>query len=135
MPVSWIPADPAITSLEASLSAALGQLSVDVAAVDSAVAAIPTSPIVSIQTGYVNAASMTGGAAGEDRWSYDVTLSAVVIAKTKIHLQGAAAVGTTLATTLITGRMTSTTNLRLSTLDTLDGTPVLVCRYYAVEYS
>lgn len=100
------------------------------------------SVIKSIQTGYVNNSSLTTGT-GEDNKYVDVTVSAVTTAKVVVlPFQGGfggtalAAAAKTLSssvdTYIPTCRMTSTTNLRISTI----GNPsFLVGRWVIVEYN
>lgn len=87
-----------------------------------------TSPIKSIQTGYVSGTSASTGA-GEDAAFIDVTVSTVIVAKTLVFFDGAGGGGTGTDPTgaqYYTGstsgkgasvgvaRMTSPTNLRIS---------------------
>lgn len=74
-----------------------------------------------IQTGY--AASLPGAGAGEDNYYLDVTVSAVVIAKTLVIVQSVEQAGSA-----ISGRMTSTTNLRVSGGEFARG------RWYIIEF-
>lgn len=99
--------DAAVTTRASAASLTSG-----VAALDAAITA--RTSIASIQTGYVSASSNTHGA-GEDVSYHDVTITAVVTAKSLVFLQPISVVGTVdPETRYMTGRLTSTTNLRVA---------------------
>lgn len=82
--------------------------------------------IKSIQTGYVTG-STTG--TGEDLVYADDTVSAVVVANSVVFAFGS---NTNFGGANLTGRMTSTTNVRVS--DPINASGTIRARYYIVEY-
>lgn len=79
-----------------------------------------------IQTGYANLGNTGTGASPDELYILDVTVSAVVIAKTVVDVK------TSLRNTAdgdVIGRMTTTTNLRLS-----GGANFMRCRWTLTEY-
>lgn len=106
--------------------------------------------IKSIQTGFVNLATTDGTTDTEDDKYVDVTLTAVgSTAKCICLFQGGHAYTTPTADpqlalyvgsngsiwSIVTARLTSTTNLRLGTLDGgLGAASVIVGRYYVIEF-
>ena len=105
-----------------------------------------TSPIKSIQTGYVNTNSITGGG-GEDAGYINVTISAVTTAKCEVSFVGGFVFGTDGLTAAMgksgsgfayspTVRLTSTTNLRISMPgDNTITTGRIAGRWQVVEYN
>jgi hypothetical protein len=92
---------------------------------DVAISSRLSAAVKSIQTGYRGGALASSGT-GEDLYYADITLgTAVTVAKTFVILQHAATTNNS-----GTGRVTSTTNLRLSRSDS-NG---MTCRYYVVEF-
>lgn len=97
--------------------------------------------VKSVQTGYVNAPTLTAGS-GEDTRHLNITVSAVDTSKTICFISGGASVsgqgiggflksgGTNVAE--VTWRLTSSTNLRVSSANAFD---LWAFRYYLVEYN
>ncbi len=80
---------------------------------DNLASAVPSSFIQSIQTGYSAGSSGSSGS-GEDQHYLDITISAVVVAKSIVLLQDFSdSSGIWFVTS---GRLTSTTNLRIGTI-------------------
>ena len=84
--------------------------------------------IKSIQTGYVDAIN---AGTGEDVGYADATISAVVIAKSVVLVQGYSTAAT--GNTHLTGRLTTTTNVRISSPD--NGSYNIRARYYVIEFN
>ena len=103
----------------------------------------PSSAIESIQEGYVAVASLTAGS-GEDAHYTDVTISAVVIAKSVAVFEGIAGnnAGYPTAYTISSGvfgreptaRLTSTTNLRIASAGGTTPPTHMTGRWKVVEY-
>lgn len=109
---------------------------------DAAISAIPTSNIASIQTGYVDVVSGSAGSPGEDYTYYNITISAVsATTKCLCFFQGSAANSAVVnpgfyynsggPQGIPTARLTSTTNLRLSSRSSL---MEFSGRWYVVEF-
>jgi hypothetical protein len=87
--------------------------------------------IKNVQTGYVSGSASAG--VDEDTRYIDVTISAAVVAKSLVIVQPGTD-GTAYDTPLIhTGRLTSTTNLRLS--KATSGTITMRGRWYVIEFN
>ena len=103
----------------------------------------PSSAIESIQEGYVAATSLTAGS-GEDAYYTDVTISAVVVAKSVVVFEGIAgnigsyATAYTISSTYFgrkpTARLTSTTNLRIASAGGTSPPTHMTGRWKVVEY-
>lgn len=125
--------DAAVTTRAASATALTNAIWTDARAAKLD-AAIQTSVIQSVQTGSFNGFNLTG--TGEDANYKDITISAVTVAKSIVLMQGSftSNPGTELYTCL--GRLTSTTNLRVSSksvMDTSSGNVPYV-RWTVVEF-
>lgn len=88
--------------------------------------AAPTGAIQSIQTGMASSITTIGGTLTS---KIDITVSAVVVAKTIVFTQNASQTTTPLQ---LAGYMSSTTNLRLETNDAVGSQAS--CRWYVVEF-
>jgi len=86
-----------------------------------------TGAINSVQTGYVNAAGTAG--AGEDTRFIDTTITAVNTAKSIVIVQPAGSTGAG-SPYGFTGRLTSTTNVRVSSVIAAS----VQARWYVVEF-
>ena len=83
------------------------------------------SPIASIQTGFVSDSSPRAGS-GEDNRYTDVTISAVTINKCMVIIQEGHVEYN------FTGRLISTTNLRISTRENVNA---IQCRWYVIQFA
>jgi len=100
--------------------------------------------IKSIQTGYINATATSGTAGDQDERYIDTTISSVNTSKAVSDVFGTASgssnaagyffFGTSERTSSLRPRLTSATNLRISTYGTNQGgTPTILCRWYVIE--
>jgi hypothetical protein len=100
----------------------------------------PQSGIASIQEGYVGITTGLSTDSGQDKYYYDVTISAVDTTKAVPEVVGSFAFtagdeGTYSALAAVPfARLTSTTNLRIHT-GNANGTPRLMCSWKVVEYA
>lgn len=95
----------------------------------------PTSPIKSIQEGYASSARSIG--TGEDASYINVTISAVIVAKSVVLFDGGAGSNEGAAfgyasSAKCTARLTSSTNLRISVPTTMAH---IAGRWRVVEYN
>ena len=86
---------------------------------------IQTSVIKSIQTGYISQSGIAGS--GEDLYYQDRTITAVDISKCIVIVQGVDDSGG--MSKMVTGRLTSTTNVRVSS-----SVASVTGRWYVVEF-
>jgi hypothetical protein len=99
---------------------------------DAAISSVATSSIVSVQTGWVNAARTGASAGTEDASYWEVTISTVVVAKClALVIDGYDS--DVPGTRVMTARVTSTTNLRASSAVSV-GSNVHKFRWYVIEF-
>ena len=104
----------------------------------------PQSGIASIQEGYVGITTGLSSGSGQDLFYYDVTISAVDTAKAvatvvgsfafSANAEGAYFTTSASGTVIPYARLTSSTNLRISTGNP-NGSPRLKCAWTVVEYA
>jgi len=90
---------------------------------DAAISSRLSSAIASVQTGYVS--SNTGSGSGEDTRYADVTISSVDTSKSVVIVHNQ------YGDSLVSGRLTSSTNLRLA----VNISSWRSCRWYVVEFN
>lgn len=103
------------------------------------------SPIKSIQSGFVASGTLSSGS-GEDAKYIDVTISAVTTSKCAVQFDGGfggsasagayfVSTGTSAVTIIASARLTSPTNLRISTSSSNSNITNLAGRWQVVEYN